>query len=180
MRSARLGNLTIESVAAGLKYYPLMGQGQRFPVNDPDMQPVMFPRPGHTPSAFCVCHLGLACGVNNAVTNIQCTHADQITYHVQLLPLCHDTAEHVMLSLRAGFAPGRHGMMLFSMTFGVGTSVAPVTLLSKSLPHKMSIARSALAGMQFMYKFLCYTSQKNGKQYGLFCFRTSVKTCRQL
>ena len=31
---------------AGLKYYPLLGRGQRFPVNDPDMLPLISPRPG--------------------------------------------------------------------------------------------------------------------------------------
>ena len=31
----------------GLDYYPLLGQGQRFPINAPDMLPRMTPRPGH-------------------------------------------------------------------------------------------------------------------------------------
>ena len=123
MRSGRLGNLTIELLAAALKYYPLMGQGQRFPVNDPDMQPIMFPRPGHTPSAFCVCHLCLTCSVNNLCDKHSMSLRRSDSIHLQLLPLCCDTAEHVMLSLRAGLAPGKHGMMLFSLTFGVGTSV---------------------------------------------------------
>ena len=30
----------------GLDYYPLLGQGQRFPINAPDMLPRMTPRPG--------------------------------------------------------------------------------------------------------------------------------------
>ncbi|KAL3145457.1 hypothetical protein ABBQ32_003285 [Trebouxia sp. C0010 RCD-2024] len=33
------------SVSSGLDYYPLLGQGQRFPVNDPNMLPRMTPRP---------------------------------------------------------------------------------------------------------------------------------------
>lgn len=33
-------------VPSGLRYYPLLGRGQRFPVNDPDLLPNMSPRPG--------------------------------------------------------------------------------------------------------------------------------------
>ena len=33
-------------LTAGLRYYPLLGHGQRFPVNDPDLLPNMSPRPG--------------------------------------------------------------------------------------------------------------------------------------
>ena len=35
------------NVATGLNYYPLPKQGERFPVNDPDLQPKMTPRPIH-------------------------------------------------------------------------------------------------------------------------------------
>jgi sugar (pentulose or hexulose) kinase len=30
----------------GLEYYPLPGMGERFPVNDPNMQPILEPLPG--------------------------------------------------------------------------------------------------------------------------------------
>lgn len=33
-------------VITGLQYYPLLGQGQRFPINDPNLQPHVSPRPG--------------------------------------------------------------------------------------------------------------------------------------
>lgn len=69
---------------AGLQYYPLLGQGQRFPINDPSLLPHMSPRPGectlHTskaspepcgryivsvPSVCHICHvdLGIMCVV---------------------------------------------------------------------------------------------------------------------
>ena len=39
---------------SGLDYYPLLGQGQRFPINDPNMLPRMTPRPGAlSPQPFC-------------------------------------------------------------------------------------------------------------------------------
>ncbi|DBA69471.1 hypothetical protein WJX79_006379 [Trebouxia sp. C0005] len=31
--------------SSGLQYYPLLGQGQRFPINDPNLQPHVSPRP---------------------------------------------------------------------------------------------------------------------------------------
>ncbi len=36
----------------GLEYYPLPGQGERFPINDPNMQPVLEPLPGDSLSFF--------------------------------------------------------------------------------------------------------------------------------
>lgn len=40
---------------SGLDYYPLLGQGQRFPINDPNMLPRMTPRPGAlSPQPFVV------------------------------------------------------------------------------------------------------------------------------
>jgi hypothetical protein len=33
------------SQPSGLDYYPLVGPGERFPVNDPSMQPRLLPRP---------------------------------------------------------------------------------------------------------------------------------------
>lgn len=39
-------------LAAGLRYYPLLGRGQRFPVNDPELQPYMSPRPGVSLSQY--------------------------------------------------------------------------------------------------------------------------------
>ncbi len=67
-----------KGLIAGLQYYPLLGQGQRFPINDPNLLPHMSPRPGectlHTlkaapepggrysasvPSACHICSVGL-------------------------------------------------------------------------------------------------------------------------
>jgi D-ribulokinase len=41
----RLSALIDAKVATGLDYYPLPKVGERFPINDPDMQPKMTPRP---------------------------------------------------------------------------------------------------------------------------------------
>lgn len=40
------------AVATGLNYYPLPGPGERFPVCDPDKQPVLTPRPGNDVQFF--------------------------------------------------------------------------------------------------------------------------------
>ena len=42
----RLSALMDGQVATGLDYYPLPKIGERFPINDPEMQPRMTPRPG--------------------------------------------------------------------------------------------------------------------------------------
>lgn len=45
---AQLAELTERidpSVPTGLHFYPLVAPGERFPVNDPELQPVLEPRP---------------------------------------------------------------------------------------------------------------------------------------
>jgi sugar (pentulose or hexulose) kinase len=42
---ARLSNLLSPDQPTGLDYYPLISAGERFPVNDPDLQPRLEPRP---------------------------------------------------------------------------------------------------------------------------------------
>ena len=41
----RLSNMLSTNQPTGLDYYPLIGTGERFPVNDPDLQPRLAPRP---------------------------------------------------------------------------------------------------------------------------------------
>ena len=38
--------VNLQVLIAGLQYYPLLGRGQRFPINDPNLLPHMLPRPG--------------------------------------------------------------------------------------------------------------------------------------